>query len=211
MSMTEETTSGTPTSSGAGTSLLRRDAILVAQWIGLSIVGQIMLFMGSGFFMIFFIIARNSPVLIMIFMAIAWAAVGASVGWLQSLILYKHFPRLKQWVLFTTLGWAFSGEIVGLFAVTGGGDFTFVRFSAAGAATGLLIGIVQWVVLRGNVRKSSLWIVANLLGGTIGGVGGFPVVGLFLIVIGLITGPLLVWFLRHPLTKSNRARSVAPA
>jgi hypothetical protein len=108
------------------------------------------------------------------------------------------------------LGWAFGGEIVGLFTATVGSDgYTLMRLSAAGAAAGLLIGTMQWVVLRGNVRRSFLWIVANLLGGAIGGVGGFPIVGLFLIAIGVITGPLLVWFLRHPIQKSNRTKPIA--
>jgi len=214
MTETPNTTSVTPTSAGSKStaSPLKRDLILVAQWVGLSVLGQFALFFASGPLMIFLIIARNSPVLIMVFMAIAWAVVGALIALLQSLILQKHFPRVKQWILFTTLGWAFGGEIAGLFTATVGSDgYTLVRLSAAGAAAGLLIGTMQWVVLRGNVRKAYLWIFANLLGGALGGVGGFPVVGLFLIAIGVITAPLLIWFLRHPLTKSTRARSVAPA
>jgi hypothetical protein len=192
------------------TSPLKRDLILVGLWVGLSVVGQFALFFASGPLMIFLLIARNLPVLIMIFMAIAWAAVGAFIGFFQSLILKKHFPRLRQWILFTTLGWAFSGEIIGLLVVTAGLDsYAPVRLSAGGAAAGLLIGAMQWVVLRGKVRKSFLWILANLLGGAIGGVGGFPIVGLFLIVIGLITGPLLVWYLRHPIQKSKRTKPVS--
>ena len=208
--VTQNTTDATlaPTRSKSAPSPLRRDLILVAQWVGLSILAQFALFFGSSFLIIFFVFLRNLPVLILVIMAIAWAVGGMLVGLLQSLILQKHFPRLKQWVLFTTLGWALSGEIVGLFAVTGGG-FTPVRFSVAGAAAGLLLGTMQWVVLRGNVRKAFLWIFANILGGAIGGVGGFPIVGLFLIVIGMITGPLLVWFLRHPIQKSNRTKSIS--
>ena len=212
MTETPNTTSTTATSAGAKSiaSPLKRDLVLGALWIGLSVLGQFALFFASGPLMIFLVIARNSPVLVMVFMAIAWAAVGALIGFFQSLILQKHFPRLKQWILFTIIGWTLSGEIVGLLMLTAGLDgYAPARLSAGGAAAGLLIGIMQWVVLRGNVRKSFLWIVANLLGGAIGGVGGFPIVGFFLIVIGLITGPLLVWFLRHPVQKSKRTKSAS--
>ena len=159
--------------------------------------------------MIFLIITRDSPVLIMVFMAIAWAAVGALIGFFQSLILHEYFPRIKQWILFTIVGWTISGEIVGLFMETARGDDLAVRFSVAGAMVGLLIGTMQWVVLRETVRKSVLWIFANILGGAIGGVVGFPIVGLFLIVIGVITSLLLVWYLHNPVQKSKRTKSVS--
>ncbi len=211
MTETPNTTSVTPSSAGskATASPLKRDLILIVLWVGLSVFGQFALFFASGPLMIFLVIARDSPVLIMVFMAIAWAAVGALIGFLQSLILHEYFPRIKQWLLFTIVGWTISGEIVGLFMETARGDYMAVRFSVAGAIVGLLIGTMQWVVLRGIVRKSYLWIFANILGGAIGGVAGFPIVGLFLIVIGILTGLLLVWFLRHPIPKSSRTKPVS--
>jgi hypothetical protein len=211
MTETPNSISVTPTSDvpKSTTSLLKRDLILVGLWVGLSVVGQFALFFASGPLMIFLVIARDSLMLILIFMAIAWAAMGAFVGFFQSLILQKYFPHLKQWILFTIMGWTLSGEIVGLFMETARGGYTTVRLSVAGAIVGLLIGIMQWVVLRGNVRKAYLWILASVLGGAIGGVGGFPIVGFFLIVIGIITGPLLVWFLRHPIQKNKRSKSVS--
>ena len=187
----------------------KQDLILIAQWSGLGVLGQFVLFFASGPFMIFFILARNSPVLMLIIMAVMWAIVGALIGLLQSFVLRKHFPRLRQWMLFTVLGWVLSGEIIGLLIIADGGvGFTLISASTAGAGIGLLIGTAQWVVLRGNVRKSFLWILANILGGAIGGVAGFPIVGLFLITIGIATSLLLVWFLRHPVSKNSKPQLV---
>jgi hypothetical protein len=62
-----------------------------------------------------------------------------------------------QWLLVTALGWVLGGVLLpGLALVT----------------AGLVIGVLQWVVLRGRLPEAGWWILAS----TVGWAGGWAIV-----------------------------------
>jgi hypothetical protein len=58
-----------------------------------------------------------------------------------------------QWIMATTLGW-----VLGRFLLP---NLAFV-------VIGIALGIMQWFVLRGHIRKSWQWIIATIVGWTAG-------------------------------------------
>ena len=106
---------------------------------------------------------------------------GSALGLLQGATLRQRLPRLRprEWampvVLFAALGW-----VAGMLRpILGQGTFAeaaaapssepplamvLVLASAVGAVAGVLLGFVQWLVLRRHAARSGRWIGANALG-----------------------------------------------
>ena len=77
---------------------------------------------------------------------------------------------------------------------------------------GAVLGVLQWLVLRGQVVMSGLWVLAS----TVGWIVGDPVCSslmdfgalswvVFGAVYGAITGLVLAWMLRQPATAAATA------
>jgi hypothetical protein len=71
------------------------------------------------------------------------------------------------------------------------------------------VGIMQWLVLRRRVHRAGWWVWVTLVGLGVGlGLGqfvGLPLVSVWSVVLGLpvfgaITGGVLVWLLRRPVS-----------
>lgn len=124
---------------------------------------------------------------------------GASVGIMQWLVLRQRVPQASWWVLATAVGIAFGGAVGAIFG------------SSMGAAVlGVIsMGILQWLVLRRRVRRASwwMWVMVVGLGAGLGASQflGLPLVSLWGVVLGLpvigaVTGGVLVWLLRRPVS-----------
>jgi hypothetical protein len=128
--------------------------------------------------------------------------VGFLIGFMQYLVLRHYISRLLWWVL----------ADVGAIAIFGMAAGTVKNFETLGLvvfAAIIVIGLIQWFVLRDQVAHSGWWILINLIGwlaglgiesniqkiknSTIGLVISWPIGGT---AFGIITGVLLVWMLR---------------
>jgi hypothetical protein len=78
-----------------------------------------------------------------------------------------------QWLAVTTLGWVLAGVLLPEFAL---------------AAAGLVIGSLQWVVLRQRVPQAGWWVPASAVGWA---AGWAIVIALDPQEIGFLTGTLL--------------------
>ena len=77
------------------------------------------------------------------------------------------------------------------------------QYTVAFAVLGAPIGIAQWLVLRRQVSRAGWWVLASIVGFASGEVVGesvFEVIATF-VFYGAITGGVLVWLLRQPVTE----------
>lgn len=175
-----------------------------------------------------------------------WVLCFALAGFIAGLILgvaqmgtTELLPRLRRiahpgrWILATGLALALGAALMELLSfsplrATGrdvlvGAEMEAAFFMAGGAVMGLLLGLVQWLVLRAQVSRAGWWIVAMTVSGalflpglltTLGTLGELPfatgvdalltpVWMIFLIPAALlfpaiITGATFVWLVRRP-------------
>jgi hypothetical protein len=87
--------------------------------------------------------------------AIAGAACGAVLGLVQWLVLRRRLSLPRSWIVATSLGMAGGLALtLALFGTSTAGNVLLLR----GVSTGLLIGLAQWVVLRGSVPRAWVWV-----------------------------------------------------
>ena len=68
--------------------------------------------------------------------------VGFAIGFFQWMVLRQQVPQIRQWALFTALGFAL-------------GSFAMLTFM------GLGVGLAQWLLLRRELSKTGWWPVIN--------------------------------------------------
>jgi serine/threonine protein kinase len=138
---------------------------------------------------------------------------GTLWGSIQWLILRQLFP-CKWWVLFTVLGTVIGVFLAAMFPILSRTyDSRWVSAVFSGAVCGASLGLMQWFVLKRQIRLAGWWIVANAVGGmtvfyaTMLGyqnsydTGGLVFGSLAFTVFGAITGGTLVWLMRQPAVK----------
>jgi len=145
---------------------------------------------------------------------------GALIGFLQWLALRGYVVGSVDWIFTAGAGWAI-GYAVGLLLIQG-----LARLQLAGgfwlllicyALFGLIVALVQWPVLRREIPHVGPWIVANVIGWTLGfsiasavelaiysrsplepWIVSLIVQGVSGLIAGAVTGLALVWIVRKP-------------
>jgi hypothetical protein len=146
------------------------------------------------------------------------AMLGLVLGTMQWLILRRHIEMATRWILATLIGSAVGGG-VGLAASFAAGATVIQPWALL--PFGVALGVCQWLVLRTRFPGSGWWTLAYALGLPLSFVVGlvvsfsigfewenvdavFRIVSLAFFgavtgaVFGMLSGGLLVWFLRHP-------------
>lgn len=165
---------------------------------------------------------------------------GTLVGVMQWFVLRRQIYWAGWWVWASAVGSAMGvamDSVVRSMGVKFGGVSWMVPGGVSLAATGALVGTMQWFVLRRQVYRAGWWVVTSTVGWAVGGVvrlailgaamtglEGVPVPGVLWIMAdaavsvvvgivgGVITGGPLVWLLRHPVPKgSDQEASTHPA
>jgi hypothetical protein len=96
---------------------------------------------------------------------------GALIGFLQWLALRRYLVGSVDWIFTAGAGWAI-GYALGLLLVqqlgaqVSAGGFWLALISYL--LFGLIIGLVQWPVLRREIPNLAAWIIANMIGWTVG-------------------------------------------
>jgi len=137
------------------------------------------------------------------------ACLGSMVGLMQWLYLREHVSRAGWWVLASTAGLA---VVVGGFGFaedsnwTGAdGMFEFAEVLDWDLALGgAVTGILQWLVLRGQVSRAGWWVLASTVGWGLSMVGNLSEAPCLVggVVLGAVTGVALVWLLRQPVPEA---------
>ena len=145
---------------------------------------------------------------------------GALIGFLQWLALRRFIVGSMDWILTAGAGWAI-GYAAGLLVIQALGRQPaiagFWLMLACYALFGLIIALVQWPVLRREIPHAGPWIIANVIGWTLGfsiatavelavysqspaepWIVNLIVQGISGLIAGAVTGLALVWIVRKP-------------
>lgn len=121
------------------------------------------------------------------------AAGGAVVGVFQWLMLQRYIGGSIRWLLASLVGIFLAAQVVGRVRVLDA-DLGLIL---GVCLYGLMVGVMQWLVLRRQVPRAGLWIPASAVSWIIaipaGDINGPPGWAVF----GAITGTVLVWLLRQ--------------
>jgi hypothetical protein len=134
-----------------------------------------------------------------------WVYGSLLAGLLQWLLL-RWRARVSAWWIVATGGpWFVVGLLVRFGIVgrypTGRMDLFMITY--------IVVGVAQWLLLRGHVRGSGWWLVASIPAPLLGQVIGSAVrepwlwMGLGQAISGVTTGIVLVWLLRRPLAEQE--------
>jgi hypothetical protein len=119
---------------------------------------------------------------------------GILVGVLQSLVLRRKIARAGWWVL-AGVG---AAAVIGVVVFGVGVVNTDVGWVVGASLFGIVVGVLQWLVLRRQVARAGWWVLASAVGWfvgmPVGGVLDWPALGA---AYGAITGIALVWLLRQ--------------
>ena len=98
---------------------------------------------------------------------------GLVIGTFQYLLLRQKLTKMGWWILVTSLGWSLVWLGIAL-RTNPLGDIDIPSsagyFLIAGTSVGVLIGVIQWLILRMQVAYASWWIPINGLGFGIAGI-----------------------------------------
>jgi hypothetical protein len=123
------------------------------------------------------------------------------IGFLQRWILRRHLPLSRWWIISVSAG-------IGLLHFFSDGFENARDLSLAVLLSGLMVGVIQWRLLRPHLASATWWVLASGLGWYVGGLMGSAIwvngleahgrSGLTTgLMYGLSTGLLLGWLLRN--------------
>lgn len=171
-----------------------------------------------GFFILFFqALGRTapasgvSPVVIWLEGTALGTGIGAVIGTFQWLVLRRHIPQSGWWVLASAVGWGAGSIVLRVVSeVTGEHmpeflglpqfeEVSGVMIVVAGAVAGVMIGIMQWFILRRHISQSDWWVLASALAyaGASVGVRAVGSVALGGVIVAVVTGTAMAWLLRQ--------------
>ncbi len=128
------------------------------------------------------------------------ACMGTPLGILQWLVLQRKFSISPEWIILTILGTTIAYTISMVTKM----DINLFY----GMLFGLSLGVAQGIAFRPFTRFVMYWIIAN----TIAWTTSFAVLSgsrfemIFIlpgIIVGLVSGLVLIWYARHPMQKAS--------
>jgi hypothetical protein len=143
---------------------------------------------------------------------IGWTVHGACVGIAQWLVLRKHIRAARFWPPTCAAAWLTgqllfvpgSSFVYALLTLLTGEARHSLQGPAIGMAVGIGIGVVQWLLLRREVKGCAWWILATALAWALfyipedSGPASLTNAIVLGILTGLLTAIILLWRVRKP-------------
>jgi len=168
-----------------------------------------------GFIVFFFLMGYDSyedvgtPFQQTLIMIIGCIVTGLGLGFFQRKLLNSHYKVSIWWMFSIPIGLVVAEVITGLifnrFGLGGRGEVDYLPNVLIFYGYGLIIGTIQFFILRAYFERSAVWILSNTLAlgsGMLvaGSVYDSPLMILTyisgVIIYGLITGATLIWVLK---------------
>ena len=135
---------------------------------------------------------------------------GLLVGTTQWLVILRDVPRSLRWVWRTAIGFSISYAFLFSSLMFFWYDPMVNRAVILLAlVSSMVIGVMQWSILRKHFQGSKRWIWANCLGWAMNPTAivilepsALRIIGIAL-MYGVVTGAVLVWLLNHPMQCEN--------
>ena len=149
--------------------------------------------------------------------ALSGAIGGAVVGLAQWLVLRNRIFQSKWWVVVSIVSWLLLGasSLGALGWIAPRTEQIWLRLFYGlinGAIVGGILGLAQCFVLKKQIYREELWIIANIIAWAIGLPLGWLVGGLIYRVIGLFIGEVIglfvTWFFVAVITGIALKRSL---
>ena len=136
------------------------------------------------------------------------AVFGATVGTAQWFVLRRYFDRVGWWVLLTFIGWVAYWELNNMNLLVKAQGIAFIPDLLNLAIFGVILGVLQWLLLRKKIPSAGWWVPANIAGMMLASLvidaidtalqGDSPfdfITGS--IVLAIITGICMMWLLKR--------------
>ena len=96
---------------------------------------------------------------------VSWSLIGVCVGIGQWMFLRKYIGKAIFWIISSFVGWSSCGILLFIFDFQKMGIQRVTSSIVTGefALCGLIIGIMQWLVIRKKVLKAGRWVLINLM------------------------------------------------
>jgi hypothetical protein len=150
---------------------------------------------------------------------LAWLGGGACVGTAQWYLLRHRLTSPWRWIPVTATGWAVAillfrhgaavlqgllAAVLTLLRTKEGFPFELLDYPLGGVLAGVVIGVLQWILLRRNFKGGVWWLLANAVGWALtyfvtdgtGPVRFEPALA-FGAATGSLTGLVLTWVVRN--------------
>ncbi len=132
----------------------------------------------------------------------AFMPFGGLIGIMQWLVLRKHVPNSGIWFLTSAIAMFIGGatnDVLPLFFQLPPLPNLFIFWFLFGCAS----GIMQWLILKRQIPHSGLWILINILAGSIAGIFFADSLGILggsfgWVMAGIITGGTMFLLLKTP-------------
>jgi hypothetical protein len=175
---------------------------MVAYGVSLGFAGLSMWIavLSLGMALAFFVHPLDIATLITIFLSSGIS--GALFGLLNWFLLTGKFIHARPWVIVNSIGWAVGISLMFFVAEQ-------VGQTAGIILLGVVIGAMQWLVLRREFSHAFVWIIANAVSWSVGIALFFVNDGVIIggTIMCIITGLTYVWLLRHPIKQIDSSTS----
>jgi hypothetical protein len=89
---------------------------------------------------------------------------GATVGTAQWFVLRRYFDRVGWWVLLTFIGWVAYWGLRNMNLLVKAHGIAFIPDLLNLAIFGVILGVLQWLLLRKKIHSAGWWMLANIVG-----------------------------------------------
>jgi uncharacterized membrane-anchored protein len=183
---------------------------LLATLIGIA-VGMVIVFLGLS------ALLNNSSQVV--YGVVIGGVFGTTVGMSQWVVLRRYFDRVGWWILLTIVGWVVFWVLNIMNLLVPAKRIAFIPDLLNLAILGIILGVLQWLLLRQKIQSAGWWVLANIVGTILGSLfadaintalqSDSPIDFLTSSIIwAIITGVSMMWLIKQSSSLNTGTKSI---